>query len=63
MRPTPPDAVLIYREAKSMQPPRCCHTCWDFSDDGLCFKFKIAPPDEFTREIDVCEDWFPEVPF
>lgn len=63
MRPEPPDAVLIYREAKSMQPPRCCHTCWEYTVEGLCSKFKIAPPDDFTRELNSCDQYFPEIPF
>lgn len=63
MRPTPPKIVTDWQEAIRQPPPRCCHTCWNYTDGGQCKVFQMEPPAEFTQEIDQCQSWEYDVPF
>ena len=42
---------------------RCCHTCLNYLDDGICDIFKEVPPVEFASNVDQCEQWVDEIPF
>ena len=63
MRTTPPKIVTDWQEAIRQPPPRCCHTCENYTEAGECKLFNLAPPAEFTQEVDQCESWVQEVPF
>lgn len=62
-RPDPPQEYLDYERIIKNGPPRCCHTCIEYTDAGHCEKFDMRPPDEFTRQVGVCEDWLGDIPF
>ena len=41
-----------------------CTTCEMMGDDGICFVFREAPPDEFkTTKKQECDQWLLEIPF
>jgi hypothetical protein len=58
-----PAIVTHYRETLRAEPPRVCHTCDHYSEQGLCEKFDQVPPVEFANEPDGCEAWEWEIPF
>jgi hypothetical protein len=63
MRAKPPKIVIDWQEAIRQPPPRCCHTCWNYTESGQCKVFQMEPPAEFTQEIDQCQSWEYDVPF
>lgn len=63
MKHPEPEHVRHYREIERNGPPRCCHTCERYGDDGVCDKFKSEPPEEFAATPDACKEWLMEVPF
>lgn len=63
MRPKPPKIVTDWQKMTQIQPPRCCHTCWHYTDSGQCKVFQMEPPAEFAEEVDQCDAWEQEVPF
>ena len=63
MKPTPPKIVADWQKMIETPPPRCCHTCWHYTDAGVCKVFHAEPPEYFTQEIDQCDDWEQDVPF
>jgi hypothetical protein len=63
MKSMPPKEVLIYRQAQNLPVPKCCHTCYDYNDVGVCMKFNQTPPDSFTQELNQCQEWSQEIPF
>ena len=62
-RPQEPKFLVDYREWVKAGPPKCCHTCEHFGNDGLCVEFFMAPPAEFAEAVDLCLSWELEVPF
>jgi hypothetical protein len=63
MRPMPPKALTDWKIAVSQTPPRCCHNCYNYTDQGFCKVFQQEPPAEFTQEVDQCQSWEYDVPF
>jgi hypothetical protein len=62
MRPKPPKIVTDWQDV-IQRPPRCCHTCWHYTESGECKVFEMKPPAEFTQEVDQCQSWEYHVPF
>ena len=62
-RPQEPKFLVDYREWVKAGPPKCCHTCEHFGNDGLCVNFFMEPPAEFAEALDLCPSWELEVPF
>jgi hypothetical protein len=62
-KPPEPDHVRNWREWIKAGPPRCCHTCEFFKDDGRCSAFDMAPPPDFAAKADACDRWEQEIPF
>ena len=62
-RPPEPQALIDYRAIVKQGPPRCCHTCDNYTADGWCRKHQAEPPEEFSGAMDNCADYVPEVPF
>ena len=62
-RPQEPKFLVDYREWVKAGPPKCCHTCEHFGNDGLCVEFFMTPPAEFAEALDLCPSWQCEVPF
>lgn len=58
-----PEIVLKYRELIATPIPKCCHTCDNYADSGMCSEFNMQPPEEFAATIGECESWIIEVPF
>lgn len=54
-----PMAVTLYKAG----PPRCCHTCEHYGNDGLCVTFFMEPPEDFATTVDSCPEWEIEIPF
>lgn len=63
MRPKPPKIVTDWQKMTQTPPPRCCHTCWNYTEAGQCRVFHMEPPAEFTQEVDKCDAWEQDVPF
>lgn len=63
MRPSEPEFLRQWREWDAMGPPKCCHTCIAYAQDGRCDKFGMVPPEEFVGTPDACEQWELGVPF
>ena len=59
MRHPEPEIVTIYKAG----PPKCCHTCEHYGNDGLCVTFFMEPPAEFVAAVDLCPSWEIECPF
>ncbi len=58
-----PDFVTDYKRWLAAGPPRCCHTCEHYGNDGLCTEFFMTPPAEFADTVGECPSWIQEVPF
>lgn len=58
-----PEHVKQYYETLEKGPPKCCHTCDWYKDDGECYKFKMVPPEDFASSIGQCPEWFEVIPF
>ena len=50
-------------EWRKMQPPKCCHTCLEYSNDGLCLMYKEIPPEQFAKTVNICDKWQLDIPF
>jgi len=46
LRHAEPEVVRKYKEIVNNPPPRCCHTCAFYTDNGLCDKFGMEPPED-----------------
>ena len=62
-KPTPPPAAAEWLRYMDLPPPRCCHTCYKYQDDGTCEQFNMRPPDEFTQTLNACDQWEDIIPF
>lgn len=62
-RPPQPEIVTQWEEWLRAGPPRCCHTCENYSKDGDCMKFDMRPPEQFAATADACDEYLQEVPF
>jgi len=66
-KPEPPIEVIQWRErykkAALDLPPKCCHTCEDYTDDGYCRHFQMEPPADFASTFDQCPEWYEKIPF
>ena len=56
--PEPLD-VTLYKAG----PPKCCHTCEHYGNDGLCVAFFMEPPEDFAATVNLCPEWEVECPF
>lgn len=63
MKPPEPDFVTAWREWVKQGPPRCCHTCQFYNNDGECDFYHMVPPPEFVSETSKCDKWIMEIPF
>jgi hypothetical protein len=55
--------VTTYKQWLKAGPPRCCHTCEHYGNDGQCVEFFMQPPAEFAEAVGECPKWEREVPF
>ena len=62
-RPKEPEYIVQWREWMRAGPPKCCHTCDNYSQEGYCYQYKMAPPPEFASSIGECKYWIQEIPF
>jgi len=62
-KPAPPPAAAEWLRYMDLPPPRCCHTCYKYQDNGVCEAFGQAPPDEFTQTLNACDQWEDIIPF
>lgn len=62
-RPPEPEFLVQWREWYEAGPPRCCHTCENYGNDGLCTEFFMTPPAEFAEAVGECPSWMMAVPF
>lgn len=62
-RPPEPEFLVQWREWYEAGPPRCCHTCENYGNDGLCTEFFMTPPVEFAEAVGECPSWMMEIPF
>lgn len=62
-RPPEPEFLIQWRDWMRAGPPKCCHTCDNFTAQGACIAFNMRPPDDFTSQLDVCPQWLEEIPF
>jgi hypothetical protein len=56
----PPEVVAWRRRG---EPPRCCHTCENYSEAGRCVKYDSTPPEDFAAQAGACPAWEHEIPF
>lgn len=63
MRHKEPEMVKKYKEIVRQGMPHCCHTCEHYSDDGVCLKYDMEPPEDFAQNHKACPDWSQEIPF
>lgn len=63
MRHPEPAIVIHYRKTINAEPPRVCHTCDHYTEQGVCEKFNEPPPADFASEPGGCAFWEWEVPF
>jgi len=54
-----PDILALWRKG----PPKFCHTCEHYDNEGICQKHQQEPPEEFARTEDACPEWLYEIPF
>jgi len=62
-RPPKPEFLIQYEEWLKAGPPKCCHNCDSYSEQGHCLHFDMRPPEEFAATQDACPDWTFEIPF
>lgn len=62
-RPPEPESVRLWREWTANGPPRCCHTCHHYDNEGFCERFEQRPPEGFAATHDACPSWVMEIPF
>ncbi len=63
MRHPEPEMVTTYKQWLASGPPKCCHTCEHYGNDGQCVEFFMKPPAEFASELGACPKWEVECPF
>lgn len=54
-----PDILISWRDG----PPKMCHTCEYYDEDGVCQEHQQEPPEEFAASPDACQDWLEAIPF
>jgi len=59
MRHPEPAIVTEYKAG----PPKVCHTCEHYANDGLCTFHFQTPPEDFAATPGACPDWEVECPF
>lgn len=62
-RPKEPEYLVQWREWMRAGPPKCCHTCEHYSQNGECWQYKMTPPQAFADSVGECKDWIPSIPF
>lgn len=62
-RPPEPEIVTAYRATTKVEPPKVCHTCDHYQQNGLCREFGETVPEAFAAAPDVCQLWEEELPF
>ena len=63
LRHQEPETVKRYREIVKNGPPKCCHTCENYSTDGVCTVYDMRPPEDFAATDGACQDYIQEIPF
>ncbi len=58
MKPKAPQFLIDYY-LKSLRglPPKCCHSCDHYDNNGKCTEFDAVPTDEFLVTQGCCIDW------
>ena len=62
-RPAEPKFLVQWREWDRAGPPRCCHTCENYGNDGQCVEFFMKPPAEFAATVGECPKWKQDIAF
>lgn len=62
-RPPEPQFLTDYYEWLKAGPPKCCHTCAFFANNGRCIEFDVYPDEHDAQQVDVCPAWKQDVPF
>lgn len=63
MKKEPEGIAKHYLDFVANGAPKCCHTCENYQDNGVCYAYQKEPPQEFTNQIGVCEQWLYQIPF
>lgn len=63
MKSKEPEVLRKYREIVANGPPRVCHTCDHYLDDGSCRHYDATPPDDFAGTPNACPAWLMAPPF
>lgn len=63
MRHQEPEIVTAYRARLKGDPPKVCHMCDHYQQNGLCREFAATVPEAFAATPDVCHLWEEELPF
>ena len=63
MKAKEPEVLRKYREIVAKGPPRVCHTCDHYLDDGSCRHYNATPPADFAATPNACPDWLMAPPF
>ena len=58
-----PEFVAQWEAWQALGPPKCCHTCEHYMQDGRCYIYDVEPPAEFIQTTDKCNRWLCGIPF
>lgn len=65
-RPKEPEFLRVWRDLRRVADvvPKCCHTCENYSQTGVCDVHAMRPPEKFASyESENCPDYMNELPF
>jgi hypothetical protein len=48
---------------RAIKEPKCCHTCENYSENGICQEFSEEPPADFAAQPNQCDKWMCIIPF
>ena len=63
MRHPEPEMVKLYRDWIQYGPPKCCHTCDKYDQNGKCTQYDRVPPEDVAAAISECDEYVMEPPF
>jgi hypothetical protein len=58
-----PQFITDYYKLIINGPPKCCHSCDNYNDDGICTVYNVVPPENVLEILDICKEWREELPF
>ena len=61
MRHEKPSIVVAWE--RGVLAPKCCHTCENYDEQGVCQVYIEEPPAEFAATQDQCDQWKMMIPF